>query len=547
MLLNRLVADLLPRMPLWARTVLDVGCGDGDLAAAYRPLNPGARILGTGGPGDGGPALDGFSPADPATDPMPFDVADGIDCIVYRGVLERLSDPWALVRAQARTLSRDGVMLLCLPNGDHWRIADSMLRGVPDLYAKDRPGEAFAPATVRRQLARAGLSVCDALGHVDDPEGAERFALAMAPALSSLGVDPADYVKRSAPGHMIWRVRKEPRERMIVSGNMLEPVGGVSHVRVVHPLRALASDPSVLAELRDRLDAAPPEDAVPRIFVLHRPALFGPDGRNALRRLAEAGYVIVTEFDDHPDHFPMMRMGGDLGFRGAHALQTSTAALADVLRAYNPELAVFPNALQTLPRASNFADPDVLTLFFGALNREADWVRLMPAINRAARLAGPRLRFQVIHDRGFFDALDTPHKHFTPTCDYDTYLRILGGCEIGFMPLGDTPFNRCKSDLKFIEAAGCRLAALASTVVYGDSVRHGRTGLLFRDPVEFERHLLSLVAMPELARRLGDAAREYVARERMLAYQVAPRIAWYRSLWQKRAMLDALRQERLAG
>ena len=43
--------------------------------------------------------------------------------------------------------------------------------------------------------------------------------------------------------------------------------------------------------------------------------------------------------------------------------------------------------------------------------------------------------------------------------------------------------------------------------------------------------------MPEVARGLGNAARSYVAGERMLAYQVAERVAWYRSLWARRVEL----------
>ena len=91
--------------------------------------------------------------------------------------------------------------------------------------------------------------------------------------------------------------------------------------------------------------------------------------------------------------------------------------------------------------------------------------------NAVAATVGERLRFSVVHDRGFFDALETPHKSFTPTCDYDTYMSLLGESEISFMPLGDTWFNRAKSDLKFIEAGACRVAALASHVVYGDTHR----------------------------------------------------------------------------
>ena len=109
----------------------------------------------------------------------------------------------------------------------------------------------------------------------------------------------------------------------------------------------------------------------------------------------------------------------------------------------------------------------------------------------------------MVHDQGFFDALHTPHKQFTPTCDYDTYMALLGQCEISFMPLEDTPFNRAKSDLKFIEAGACRVASLASHIVYADSIEDGHTGLLFRNAEELRDRLLRLVAMPELARESG--------------------------------------------
>jgi glycosyltransferase involved in cell wall biosynthesis len=120
---------------------------------------------------------------------------------------------------------------------------------------------------------------------------------------------------------------------------------------------------------------------------------------------------------------------------------------------------------------------------------------------------------------------------------------MLGEADIAFMPLADTVFNRSKSDLKFIEAGAARVAALASNVVYENSIVDGKTGLLFRDAMELRAGMLRLLAYPEATRRLGDAARAYVGRERMLAYQVAARTAWYRSLWERRdALNEALKQ-----
>jgi glycosyltransferase involved in cell wall biosynthesis len=167
----------------------------------------------------------------------------------------------------------------------------------------------------------------------------------------------------------------------------------------------------------------------------------------------------------------------------------------------------------------------------------------VPALNAVAAIAGARLHFHIVNDRDLFDALATPHKRFTPLCDYDTYRELLARSEISFMPLADVPFNRCKSDLKFLEAAACGVTALASTVVYGDSIQDGRTGVLFRDPTELQQRLMRLVANPDMAQALGRAGRDYVAANRMLAYQVERRIAWYRSLWERR---DALHQALLA-
>jgi glycosyltransferase involved in cell wall biosynthesis len=537
-------ADLLERIPLAARTVLFAGYGDGLLAAAYRRLNPKARLLGLDPDAAAAPPhLDAVA-ADLDADTLPFDLPHGLDCIVYRGSLERARDPGAVLRRHAAALSPDGVVVIHIPNTAHWRIADRLLHG-EDAEAEQPRG--LTREVMQRHLLDAGLTLCDVIPHGSDEDGAA-FAEALAPGLEALGIDPAEYALRAAPLYLTWRARKEPRQPVILSGNMLAPVGGVSHVRVVHPLQAIASDPSFRTEIKAGVMPRGPDDDTPRIFVLHRPVLIGEQGLAIVRALTVAGYLVVTEFDDHPDHFEMMRVAGNLTFHGVHALQTSTSAMAEALRRYNPEIAVFPNAMVSLPEVRNFTALPAITLFFGALNRERDWRPLMPIINDVASKAADRLRFQVVHDQAFFDALETPHKAFTPTCDYETYLRLLGESEVSLMPLSDTPFNRAKSDLKFVEAAACRVASLASSVVYGDSIEDGRTGLLFRDPHEFHLRLLRLVALPALARDIGEAGRRYVAEHRMLAYQVAPRIAWYRSLWARReALTEALRMRMAAA
>jgi 2-polyprenyl-3-methyl-5-hydroxy-6-metoxy-1,4-benzoquinol methylase len=399
MLLPDLESDLLSRIPLSARTVLDVGCGIGPLAAIYRTMNPNARLHGI----EVDPAaaqsashLDRIVAMNQPGDPLPFDTPGGIDCIIYNGILEHLADPWALIRRHADLLSLDGIMLICVPNIEYWRVAERLLRGTWHGAGQPPTGASwFDAASVAANLAAAGLTLCDITPRQPDGEAPARFAASLAIGLEALGIDPHDYARRAAPSHLIVRVRRDPCQRMILTGNMLTPVGGVSHVRVVYPIQAIATDPTVSASVTDRVEIGQPGDGMSRIFVLHRPALIGEQGHQVLRGLTDAGFLIVTEFDDLPDHFDMMRMGGELSFTGVHAVQTSTAAMAEALRKYNPEIAVFPNAVGTLPEVTNFADPDATTVFFGALNRQHDWLALMPAINdtrRSSPLWKPRTR-----------------------------------------------------------------------------------------------------------------------------------------------------------
>ena len=546
--------ELLTRIPLSARVVLDVGCATGALGAAYRRFNPRARLLGI----DSNPEaasfaaqrLDEVAMVDVEEQPLPFDLPGGIDCLVYGDVIEHLRDPWWVLGEQAEALNPEGMVLICVPNVEHWSFVARLMRGD---WAYERAGlldethlRWFSLESMRETLVEAGLALCDVQPRVFDQDQARAFVNTLAPALRAMNIEPEAYFNRAAPLQYVWRARKAARPRLIVAANMLQPVGGVSHVRVVYPLQAMATDPSVSAQLLSGPGLPDVDQGVPKVCILHRPVLVGTDAHAMIQRIIDHGWVVVTEFDDHPDFFRALQDPAQLSFRGVHAVQTTTPVLADILRDRNPEVMIFPNAVRMLPEPVNFSQPGRVTLFFGALNREPDWRPLMPVLNTLSTELGERLHFEVVHDQAFFNSLVTPHKRFTPTCDHETYLRLLGGCEICFMPLADTPFNRAKSDLKFIEAGAARCAAVASETVYGNTIENGRTGLIFRNEAELREALLRLISAPDLGRALGDAARAYVARERMLAYQTAPRIAWYRKLWERRAELNAALRARVA-
>ncbi len=547
--------ELLEKIPLNARVILDVGCAQGALGADYLRRNPQARVLGIDindeAIAHAKHRISEVFCGDVEKTPMPFNIPDGIDCIIYGDVLEHLVEPWTLLKEHAKALAPGGTVAVCMPNVEHWTFAYKLLTGSFDYEDQglfDRTHlRWFTPRTMAAALEAAGLTLIDVAPRPIAVGQAEQFINAISPALQALGVEPQDYAIRAVPLQFIWRARKTPPPRLEIGATMLPPQGGVSDVRVVEPLRALKTDGAVFANIAVETELTPMLADVPRIAVLHRPLLIGDAGLARVRALIAKGYLVVSEFDDHPVF--MEERGLDLSemvtFSAVHAVQTSTEDLANALRPQNPEIAVFRNAIFELPQAQNFSNPDRLTLFFAAINRQADWEPYIDTLNEVARAVGDRLQFHVLYDQPFFDALDTPHKRFEPMVEYAAYMRALGQAEIAFMPLGDTRFNRAKSDLKFIEAGAARVAALASRVVYEGSVQDGKNGLLFSTPRELRSALLRMLAYPEATRRMADAARNYVAQERMLAYQIDARTGWYRSLWARRDELTAALKARV--
>lgn len=283
----------------------------------------------------------------------------------------------------------------------------------------------------------------------------------------------------------------------------------------------------------------PAEPLTPRLLIWQRPRLHQePETLDRLRLLLRNGYVMVCEYDDDPDHWPAIAANGHLTFRGVHAVQVSTEPLAEVIRPHNAELAVFGNTVESLPPPRPPLLPgQPLRIFFGALNREADWAPWIDTLNGVFAEAPEQWAVDVVHDRRFHDALVLPGRSFTPTCDYATYRQVMARCDIAFLPLGDTRFNRMKSDLKAVEAAAHGLAIVASPTVYGDSVQEGVTGRLFSSADQLRQVLQTWRQTPGEVRDLGARGRAWVARERLTAQQVPQREAWYRSLWERRQEL----------
>ncbi len=512
-------AALLAVMPLGIGTVLVAGSAAPAIARAFAARDPAARVQ-VLAPGE-----------------EPSMGAGSFGCIVLAGVLAGHADPAALLATMAKLLAPGGVLVADAANAEYWRTTAALLRGGWRQDAGAR--NSFSLGGMRAALEAGGLVPVEALPREPEADAAQAFVMQMTPALEAMGIDPKGYLRRAAPRRLQWRATRGRPKRLLVVAQTLKPVGGVNDVRIHMPLAALATRPgvTVIADQNPAIPAPRPDEA--RILILQRRLLDSPAAPAYVQSLRARGFLVVQEFDDDPAHWPSIAASDDFAFRGVHAVQTSTTPLEALFQGWNPDVAVFANTVDHIPPATNFRDPRRLRLFLGALRREDDTAPFIEALNRVLAAAGDRLFVEVIFDRAGFEALRTPHKRFHPLMPYAEYRALMAGCEIAFLPLADNRFNRFKSDLKFVEAASHRLCCVASPVVYGGTIRHGETGLIAASPAAVEASLRNLLAAPDKALAMAEAARRWVMAERMMAGQVEARLAWYHGLWERRAALDA--------
>ena len=137
--------------------------------------------------------------------------------------------------------------------------------------------------------------------------------------------------------------------------------------------------------------------------------------------------------------------------------------------------------------------------------------------------------------------------HFTPGGSYWEYLKFLSTIHIGLAPLLPSDYNRCRSDVKFLEYASRGVVGVYSRLEpYHRTVIHGKTGLVYGNKEEFEQCLNALASDAGLRNHIRQEAYEYVARNRLLSQHIEERLRFYRELLPDPARSSEVPQEALA-
>ena len=215
------------------------------------------------------------------------------------------------------------------------------------------------------------------------------------------------------------------------------------------------------------------------------------------------------------------------------AVQTSTDELARRWKERGArQVAVFPNHFTQVPPLPPRAPRPLTIGWAGSPGHLADWYDVAPRIQKWLD-EHPDVHLAVMTNevaQPFFH-LPPDRYHFAGFASLETYLQFLGGVDIAIAPLLPTGYNRCRSDVKFLEYASRGVAGIyADLEPYRATVVPGETGLLYRTHDELVDHLERLRSDAALREKIRRQGNEYVARERLLADHITQRLAWYQSL-----------------
>lgn len=123
---------LLRAVPSAALRILEVGCAEGRLGAALKQMDPRRQVFGL----EREPAvarraaerLDEVFTLDVETEDPPIEPGT-LDCILYGDVLEHLVAPWDVLRRHRKLLNPTGIILVSLPNTQHYSLLAALLTG----------------------------------------------------------------------------------------------------------------------------------------------------------------------------------------------------------------------------------------------------------------------------------------------------------------------------------------------------------------------------------------------------------------------------------
>lgn len=222
----------------------------------------------------------------------------------------------------------------------------------------------------------------------------------------------------------------------------------------------------------------------------------------------------------------------------ADGILVSTEYLKERLQQFNSHIFVLPNSLDERlftengkrPLASRKTGARKIIGFMGTFTHDADLMMVLQALRKILRNHTDSIHLQLVG--GFsnqavvrsFQGLPLHVMQLSPlNMSYPNFIPWMMknlSWDVGIAPLENTIFNRCKSDIKFLDYSALGIPGIYSRVPsYEGTIRHLETGYLVENtPSAWMDALGELLINNDLRTRLSLNAQEYVFSNRTLLH-----------------------------
>lgn len=205
-------------------------------------------------------------------------------------------------------------------------------------------------------------------------------------------------------------------------------------------------------------------------------------------------------------------------------ITTTTEYLASKFKSINPNVRILPNSIdfdlfRPLPRPEEYKDQIRIGWFGG----DSHYVDLKIIKNVLKRLVDkyPQVKItllipQVPYWNEIFEGIDPKRVDYHGWAELSVYPLFLANrhFDIGLIPLADNDFNRCKSNLKWLEFSALKVPTVSQNMIpYSNSITDGRDGLLANTEEEWFQKVSELIEKPELRKNISENAYNKVKRD----------------------------------
>lgn len=272
---------------------------------------------------------------------------------------------------------------------------------------------------------------------------------------------------------------------------------------------------------------------IQRDFPRHRQAY-----ESMLSAVRQTGKPLIYEIDDllfdlppdHPDYDTYLPARAAIlrAIVEAGAVLTSTPALGEAIRIFNPNTFVQPNYLnddwwslrpQSLPWEPG---KPVIIGFMGGHSHSYDLDVATPALLRILERYGEKVTLKLwglqpppqLRGKDQVEWIDVSLGNYREFAGFFNQM----ACDIFIAPLQDNRFNHCKSHLKYLEYSALAVPGVYSHITpYQEVIVNGENGFLAGDSAEWEARLAQLVEDHDLRLSMGQTAQETVRRDWLLS------------------------------